>query len=433
MDRTEFGALLRDLLFNLHDIAVLEKHRANAVFPRPDPGASRSDNLRRVVREGIETLRPREGGEDADALAWRYYRILHGRYIEGESIADLQKRLALGERQERRLHGRALSALENILWDRYLAPGAATVEGMPTAAAVEEPGGESEAVSYQPSLEPLRLDRIIREVAQLCQPRIEARGGGLELHINDSLPQALTDRVILRQIMLDLVSRILQTWVAPEIAVCAVPRGGEVIIAVDVRSDSLPSAGGSGQPPTAVLKGSGDLGSTDLLPQGPLLYWVDRLNAGLTVEYGNEERGAQARFLLALPRANQSTILVVDDHEQAIRIIQRYLNQTNIQVVGTTDPAQVIVLARAIHPQAVLLDIMMPTIDGWELLQALKSDPETKDILVIICSVWEQPDLAFSLGANGFLKKPISQVDLLSELARSNLLDNADGSLPAGS
>jgi CheY-like chemotaxis protein len=137
--------------------------------------------------------------------------------------------------------------------------------------------------------------------------------------------------------------------------------------------------------------------------------------------------------VLELQPANRSKILAVDDHEPAIRIIQRYLSQTNIQVVGITDPTKVLGLARTIHPQAVLLDVMMPSTDGWEILQALKSDPETHKIPVIVCSVWDQPDLAYSLGANGFLKKPINQTELLNELARSNLLDISGGSLPAGS
>jgi CheY-like chemotaxis protein len=139
------------------------------------------------------------------------------------------------------------------------------------------------------------------------------------------------------------------------------------------------------------------------------------------------------RFILELPVAYQSKILVVDDHEPAIRIIQRYLSQTSIQAVGVSDPAQSLAQARALSPKAVLLDVMMPGIDGWEILQKLKSDPETRHIPVIICSVWEQPDLAFSLGANAFLKKPISQAALLEELTRLRLLDISGESLPEGS
>ncbi len=125
--------------------------------------------------------------------------------------------------------------------------------------------------------------------------------------------------------------------------------------------------------------------------------------------------------------ANRSKILVVDDHEPAIRIIELFLSQTNIQTVGVSDPTEVLSLAQSLHPKAVLLDVMMPGMDGWEILQNLKSDPETHQIPVIVCSVWEQPDLAQILGADAFVKKPIIREDLLKELSRLHLMDNQDG------
>ena len=79
-------------------------------------------------------------------------------------------------------------------------------------------------------------------------------------------------------------------------------------------------------------------------------------------------------------------------------------------------------LAREVLPAAITLDIMMPNQDGWEILQALKSDPATRSIPVIICSVLEDPELAHSLGAAAYLQKPISQAALLDVL----------GELPGG-
>jgi CheY-like chemotaxis protein len=59
---------------------------------------------------------------------------------------------------------------------------------------------------------------------------------------------------------------------------------------------------------------------------------------------------------------------------------------------------------------------MMPTQDGWEILQALKNDPATQHVPVIICSVLDDPELARSLGAVAYLHKPVTQADLLSVL-----------------
>ena len=72
--------------------------------------------------------------------------------------------------------------------------------------------------------------------------------------------------------------------------------------------------------------------------------------------------------------------------------------------------------------KALQVDVMMPFQDGWEVQQRLKSEPATQHIPIIICSVLDDPELAFSLGAVAYLKKPVSQTDLgeaLNGLGRS--------------
>jgi CheY-like chemotaxis protein len=113
--------------------------------------------------------------------------------------------------------------------------------------------------------------------------------------------------------------------------------------------------------------------------------------------------------------------LVVDDQETALRMFHRYLSQTNLKVIGVKEPNQVLPLARQLQPQVITLDVMMPTMDGWEILQTLQTDPETQHIPVIVCSVWDEPELAFSLGAIDFLRKPITRKDLLAALERLKL------------
>jgi CheY-like chemotaxis protein len=65
-----------------------------------------------------------------------------------------------------------------------------------------------------------------------------------------------------------------------------------------------------------------------------------------------------------------------------------------------------------------MLDVMMPQVDGWELLAAIKSNPATRDIPVIVCSVLKSPALALKLGAAAYLPKPVSQQALIEALAR---------------
>ncbi|RMF47298.1 MAG: response regulator, partial [Anaerolineae bacterium] len=91
-------------------------------------------------------------------------------------------------------------------------------------------------------------------------------------------------------------------------------------------------------------------------------------------------------------------------------------------VIGVDNPHQVLSLARQYRPVLITLDVMMPGLDGWELLQSLRMDEETRQIPVLVCSAWNEPELAKSLGAVAFLKKPITRQDLLSALEQIGVL-----------
>ena len=131
---------------------------------------------------------------------------------------------------------------------------------------------------------------------------------------------------------------------------------------------------------------------------------------------GVEARSGSCTCRFDFPAHGQKVLLVVEDNEAVIRAFRRYLTGYDYQVIGTTAGAETIRLAREMSPTTITLDVMMPTQDGWEVLQALKSDPLTRHIPVIICSVLEDPELARSLGATAYLRKPVTQSDLLAAL-----------------
>jgi CheY-like chemotaxis protein len=423
MDRQEFSSRLHDALANIHDYVVLEKNVLNEIIPRADPSIRKADNLRKFIWDGINTLKPPDSEDHPDSLENRYYRILSGRYIQGLAVTELQKRLALGERQERRMHSRAVDALEELLWDRLVSDSRVRDLSQQEAAShnpisrpeLTLPENFGEDLSFPVALESLHLRKVIEEIATLFHPQFQSRGG-LSIQVPIDLPMIQADRVILRQILLHIFNHILQNHAGDEVTIDASLYAGNIRLRID-----------------ALEKQTGIPDDQDFSSDRLFTYWVERLDARFVTEdtsssegiSSDSEHSNQIAYLLDLPMADQVKILVVDDHEPAIRIIQRCLSQTNIQTIGVTDPAQVLIMARSIHPKAVLLDVMLPGIDGWEILQKLKSDPGTSQIPIIICSVWDQPDLAYSLGADAFLKKPIIQSELVSELVRLNLLDSA--------
>jgi len=143
----------------------------------------------------------------------------------------------------------------------------------------------------------------------------------------------------------------------------------------------------------------------------------------------HSEDGKGSTFWFTLPLYHQPTeeipegkkiILAIDDDPQVISLYERYLNPQGYHVVALTDPSKAKEWITELKPFAVTLDIMMPNIDGWTVLTNLKSDPDTREFPVVICSIVEQTDKGFSLGAADYLVKPILEEDLVHALNHLN-------------
>ena len=102
--------------------------------------------------------------------------------------------------------------------------------------------------------------------------------------------------------------------------------------------------------------------------------------------------------------------------------MERYLTDRPCRVVAALSGREGLRLAQELQPDAIILDVMMPEMDGWELLQRLRTSPRTSNIPIIICSVFNDPELAYSLGASLFLPKPVSRDDVLGALSQLKVL-----------
>jgi Amt family ammonium transporter len=93
------------------------------------------------------------------------------------------------------------------------------------------------------------------------------------------------------------------------------------------------------------------------------------------------------------------------------------LAATDWAVHGAVDGAEARQWLAEMRPTIIMLDVMMPREDGWEVLMALKAEATTRDIPIIVCSVLTEPQLATTLGAAAYLPKPVTQEALLQALA----------------
>ena len=123
-----------------------------------------------------------------------------------------------------------------------------------------------------------------------------------------------------------------------------------------------------------------------------------------------------ARGAAAAGAAGAGTVLVVDDDASARELLARTLEREGFTAVQAASGDEGLRLARATDPDAILLDVMMPGLDGWAVLRALKADPALAPIPVVMLSGAVQRALADGLGAVAFLRKPVERAELLASL-----------------
>jgi signal transduction histidine kinase/CheY-like chemotaxis protein len=109
-------------------------------------------------------------------------------------------------------------------------------------------------------------------------------------------------------------------------------------------------------------------------------------------------------------------VVVIEDDRLSIDLLTAYLSDAALRVTTARDGQSGLEAVRRVHPDVVLLDIRLPGIDGWAVLQALKSATETRDIPVIVVSIVDERSRGVALGAAAYLVKPVGRDDLLAVL-----------------
>ena len=101
--------------------------------------------------------------------------------------------------------------------------------------------------------------------------------------------------------------------------------------------------------------------------------------------------------------------MLIDDDVAMHDLVKRTIKKAGLTLLGATNGEQGLNMIREVKPKLILLDVLMPGRDGWSILKECKSDKEIKDIPVIMVSQMSQESLAFSLGADDYLTKPIER------------------------
>jgi signal transduction histidine kinase/DNA-binding response OmpR family regulator len=164
----------------------------------------------------------------------------------------------------------------------------------------------------------------------------------------------------------------------------------------------------------------GDLTATSELGKGSTFSLTIPMYYGrkVTARPGLKSDSTQGTESYSQADSVKKRVLVIDDDPDAAYLLQESINQNEFTVVGAPNGHAGLQLARETQPDAILLDILMPETDGWQVLNDLKMDKATVDIPVILLTIVDKKALGFKLGAAAYLLKPLNPAMVLDTLHR---------------
>ncbi len=408
MQRTTFDDFLQDLqqvLPNLYDPAELRKRslvRWFGIETRLNPGLALQD----IITDAIQNLKPRVE-VPLQSNAWRYYNILQYHYVEQYSQVLVAEMLGLSVRQLRREERESEQILAEFLWRKYnldIEPQRHDVhqdlvETLPgTDLKLDDipcPSSHEQEMRWLQEGFPqgnMSVDELFASVLQVVAPLAHSSGHEINCSFSENLPPLQGHITAMRQALLNMLLVSLQS-----------PQGNQVTIKIEEESEM------------AVVS----ILSSEVHPSEQVNELIKMANALIPLFCGELvfELSPEFKVQLYLPVLEQVPVLVIDDNADTLQLMRRFLSGTPFRFIGLRDPETAITVIQENQPKVIVMDVMMPGMDEWELLGRVRTHPATQHIPVIICTILPQEFLARALGSEGFIRKPVNRETLLAQLA----------------
>jgi CheY-like chemotaxis protein/signal transduction histidine kinase/CHASE3 domain sensor protein len=283
------------------------------------------------------------------------------------------------------------------------------------------------------------IDSLLTVIKENVQTLAENKGISINLNLVDNLPKVETDESKLHQVLLNIISNAVKFTEKGSVSISTTQE--KEYIYIDVKDtgigvsekmlphifDEFRQADGSS---SRQYEGTG-LGLTIanklITILGGDIKVKSKLGKGsiftITVPV-KWHQGISGDEVFSSDKTSsqfaENTILVVDDDPEIVKGISEYLNENGYKTIIATSGEEALELAEKYQPFAITLDVIMPEMDGWEVLQKLKTNTKTKNIPVIVVTVSDDKDTGFALGAVGYINKPVDKNLLISEIKKLN-------------
>ncbi len=395
---------LRSALRHLYETPALQENALVEYFGLAGSPNAASE-LRRILIEAIRSLQP-EDTVPADAEIWRVYEILQYRYVQQCTQAEVARQLGLSIRHLRREEMRAAEVLALALQARWEKESAQ--QGEPAEGRNDSFAKELAWLEQSPAHEQFDLCALLEALGELVRPMAQAHHTRVEMALPEAPCEILSQPVGLRQIVLSLLTLAIDRAVGGSVHVSAQPHQRHARL-------------------TLTAEGTGTTCASSPPDAREHIAMVERLArlCGAKVEVTLRDGAFQA--VVDLPIPQQIPVLVIDDNQDTLRLLERYAADTPFRLMGVRDVEQAFQVAATTPPSIIVLDVMMPRVDGWEVLGRLRQHPLTCRTPIIVCTILAQEELARSLGASDYLRKPLSREAFLKALERQCALAGPEG------
>jgi CheY-like chemotaxis protein len=393
---------VKDALANFYDPIRLQNHALHDLLDVPSlHGASAGEALRRSLFEAIESLKP-PPGTPTDHPSLLNYRLLWAHYIEGLSPDAAARQLGISGRTFYRRQQETIQAVAGVLWSRHARAAESHAFTPAGQACSDDDHAVQEAVRFamRAARRLLNLAQVLADAQDTLAPLAALAATELCMSIPAQLPPVLGDPAVFHQILVGLLSEVLRAV-----------HGGVVHVHLRGEREQLLCRLWV-ERPERVLASDVGAGRTFLVSRSMLGVYGGRV-------WLEKERAHLPGIGFSVPLAESKRVLLIDDDADTTALFRRYLHAESY-IVDVANSSREVEEQLATHvPDVIVLDVMMPQEDGWQLLRRLKGAPQTATVPIVVCSVLHQPHLAVSLGATDALIKPVSRDALLKSLHRA--------------
>lgn len=408
IDKDAFIQHVQDAYRHLYDLVYLRNHPL-VDYLIQDRTSSIKDRAWLLHHELLRIIDELETDPSAQPFspAWRRHRLLVMRYIEGVAPQEIADELNISRRHFYREQDGAVMALAELLWEHWRTN---SLEVYTQTWGSDENQADPhmellrrEAAQISDVEQSTRLDRAVKDILCLFEEIARQRSITVNVELEPVLPEIALDPALLRQLLISIIGYWFDHMSSAVLTIAAQMEGTDIRLSTLVNTID------------AVYEG-------ELHDERAKLDNIHALASVIEVKLSSQYRsGALTELSVLLPPVKQYTVLVVDDNRDALHLFSRYLIPNHYTIVTAATIQDAIGHLDRALPDAIILDLMMPGQDGWDLLRVLRSRPETGSTPIIVCSVMRQKVLALALGATGFLEKPVQESTLLDSLRNIGL------------